>query len=195
MNNIYCAAENWIPTVGDSFALGWLITMLYFGATLVGALALRVTPENSSVERTRYIQFWCLTIILLTILGLNKQLDFHTLFKGLAKCIAIQGGWYQERFGMQKSSVVAAIVVGPVLLLGIAVYFKRVFHLVGLAISGVALVVAFTLLRAISFNHADEFLGTHLLGMRMDGILELPGILLVAFNAIWLVSTRTRTTM
>jgi hypothetical protein len=45
-----------------------------------------------------------------------------------------------------------------------------------LALIGTALVLCFVLIRAASFHHVDRFIGTRILGLRWNWVLEMGGI-------------------
>ena len=52
-----------------------------------------------------------------------------------------------------------------------------------LPIAGLALLLSFVLIRAASFHHMDQFLRFRLAGLKMNWILELGAISLVAMAA------------
>ncbi|MGV3773512.1 MAG: hypothetical protein ACO1QB_11460, partial [Verrucomicrobiales bacterium] len=52
-----------------------------------------------------------------------------------------------------------------------------------LALAGALFLTAFVLIRAASFHHVDAALKADFAGMRLNWILELTGIVLVAFGA------------
>ena len=49
---------------------------------------------------------------------------------------------------------------------------------------GLAFLSAFIVIRATSFHHVDQLLHIHLLGFKINWILELGGIIYVAFGSI-----------
>ena len=191
MSGIYqCAGESWSPTIGDPTALGWITTVAYFVAALLASFALRVAPSRRAAGYGAYVQFWWLMIVSFAFLGLNKQLDLQSLSTVIARCLAIRDGWYADRRHFQMLFIVAAVTGGGLLLLGAAVYFRKAFKLVWMAAIGVVFVVTFVIVRAASFHHVDQILGSHVLGMRINGLLELTGIAFAAFNAFWLAFIR-----
>lgn len=193
MNQIYqCAGGSWSPTIGDPTALGWITTVAYFCAALLAGFALRVAPDRLAVERKAFLQFWWLIIVWFTLLGFNKQLDLQSLFTAIARCLAIRDGWYDDRQRFQISFIVFAIAGGGALMLSALVYFRKTFSLVGMAAIGFVFVTTFVIVRAVSIHHVDQIIGSHVLGMRINGLFELPGIVLVAVNAIWLAVTRSK---
>jgi hypothetical protein len=54
-----------------------------------------------------------------------------------------------------------------------------------LALIGATLVLGFVLIRAASFHHMDRFIGTRILGLRWNWILEMSGIGLVLLASQW----------
>ena len=51
-------------------------------------------------------------------------------------------------------------------------------------VAGTVFLICFVAIRAASFHHIDRFIGIRLAGMRMNWILELGGIGLVAYGAV-----------
>lgn len=189
---LQCASAQWSPSIGDPTPLGWLTTVAYFGAALLAGFALRVAPGSPQPKRRAYLHFWWLMIVAFTALGINKELDLQSLLTVAAKCLASRDGWYVDRRHVQVAFIVSAIGVGVLLLLGALVHFRKAVDLVGVAIVGVIFVSTFVVVRAASFHQVDHLIGTHVLGVRVNGLLELPGILLVAANALWLAIARRR---
>ena len=74
------------------------------------------------------------------LLGVNKELDFHTLFTAAMKCVAQANGWYTERRQYQELFIIGMVVGGSLLLLSALLYFRRTIRLVALAFVGSALV-------------------------------------------------------
>lgn len=190
---LQCASAHWSPAIGDPTPLGWLTTIAYFGAALLAAFALRVAPAGPLPKRRAYLHFWWLMIVAFTALGINKELDLQSLFTVAAKCLASRDGWYNDRRHVQVIFILSAVGLGVLLLLAALVHFRKVIGLVGIAIVGVVFVSTFVVVRAASFHQVDHLIGTYVLGVRVNGFLELPGIMLVAANALWLTIVRRRT--
>jgi hypothetical protein len=65
-----------------------------------------------------------------------------------------------------------------------ALLMRSILGRVWLALLGLGFVCAFVLMRAASFHHMDALIGTWVLGMKMNWLLELPGPALVALVAM-----------
>ena len=57
--------------------------------------------------------------------------------------------------------------------------------------AGLAFLLTFIVVRAVSFHHVDMFLGTRIAGLRMNWILELTGIGLVGAAALREIAYQT----
>src|SRR3712207_4883602 len=101
----------WHPGVGDPTLRGWLTV----GAYALGAgLALRAAwvsarhaePSLAPADRRTLVGFWCLTAVVLVLLGINKQLDLQTWFIQVMRDLAKEQGWYEARRQYQIEFVV-----------------------------------------------------------------------------------------
>jgi hypothetical protein len=184
-----CAGVNWSPGIGDPTLLGWVTVAAYFATAAGAMLALRF-GNTEHANRNIYRFFWTLVAVAFVCLGINKQLDLQTLATVIARCIAIADGWYSVR-GTYQVIFITLIFAGSIAILILSArYFWRILPRVALALLGLGMVMTFVAVRAMSFHHVDRLIGMHVLGMRMNGVLELSGILLVAINASWLALRR-----
>jgi hypothetical protein len=186
---VECAGLNWSPQIGDPTALGWVTVAAYFATAVASMFALRF-GECDERHHNTYRLFWTLTAIVFVCLGFNKQLDLQSLFTAVARCIAKIDGWYADRQKYQVLFIGFVFVGSIAMLFAAAKYFWDIFPRIWLALLGLACVTTFVAVRAMSFHHVDRLIGSHVLGMRMNGVLELSGICLVALNAFWLAVRR-----
>lgn len=177
----------WTPGIGDPTVSGWLTVFAYFTAAV---LSLRVWRQArfSDQKFHRETSFWAWAAIALIAFGINKQLDLQSLFTELARMWAKQDGWYNDRRTVQKMAI--ALMVA-----GIGAAALLVFYLLRKASAeakigaiGLAMVFAFVLIRAASFHHVDAFIRSTFWGFDWNTILEVPGILIIAFCAARLVN-------
>ncbi len=183
MNLIYqCVSTGWPPGIGDPTTLGWVTVTAYFVTAFLSACALRFKGHEQALRR-EYRLFWILAIIAFVCLGINKQLDLQSLATALARCMAKTEGWYESRREYQLLFIAVILGGGALALVVTARYFQKIIDLVWLACAGLAFLVVFVGIRAMSFHHVDMLIGSQLLGMRVNGVLELSGISLVAINA------------
>jgi len=174
-----CAFAEWSPRLGDNHPMGWFTVLVYLVSALASA---RVALTTASDRRERV--FWWGAALLLGFLAVNKQLDLQSLMTAIGRCHARLNGWYDVRGRVQLAFIVGATVVCLIGLITIAVVFRRHFVRLWPAFLGLAFVSAFVLARASSFHHVDTLIGTRLLGLRMNWLLELPGPILVLGVAV-----------
>jgi hypothetical protein len=172
----------WRPGIGDPSIAGWLTVVGYFAASALAWGACVRTRRVIGLPRGSR-EIWALVAVLMLVLCINKQLDLQSLLTDIGRVVARRDGWYADRHaaqlrfieGILAASVGAAVVFGA-LFRG----FWRANVLLGL---GLALLVTFVATRAISFHHVDLFIGTTVAGVRMNWLVELTGIVLIAAAA------------
>ncbi|MEZ5734609.1 MAG: hypothetical protein R3E09_02195 [Novosphingobium sp.] len=125
-----------------------------------------------------------MTAVLFVFLGVNKQIDLQALFTEVARIMAHEHHWYDERRYYQKIFIEA--LLGAAILIGLALIwgFRRSRAPVKIAIAGLACTGAFVVIRAASFHHVDLLLGDRLAGVRWNFILEVTGPAVVATAAL-----------
>jgi hypothetical protein len=170
---------HWRPQIGDPGFLGWF-TVAAYGLTAL--LAWRAGRNGAEQDRhDRLLWFWVAG--LMGFLCLNKQLDLQSLFTDIGRVVAREQGWYAKRRGVQEAFVLVLLLgTGWLLFLG-AWQFRSFWRRRALLLTGLFFTLTFIVVRATSFHHIDRFLGTPLIGMRINVILELTGIAMVAAAA------------
>jgi membrane-associated PAP2 superfamily phosphatase len=166
----------WEPGIGDPSFYGWLTVAAYAGAALC---CWRASERGPSRER----RFWLVLAVVMAFLAVNKQLDLQTLFTDFGRVEAKAHGWYARRHEYQVAFIVAAAVLG---LIVIAVLLRRARQASGPvrgAIVGLGLLLLFVLVRASSFHKVDWLISRDLGGFRTNHLMELGGIAVVAIFA------------
>jgi hypothetical protein len=166
---------SWSPGIGDPTVAGWITTCLYFAT--VGQMW-RV------MRRIDEWTVWRLLLVCMLALGINKQLDLQTALTEAGRILAHKQGWYEARGEVQKMFIAflcGAAVSGCI---AIAVMASHMPGATRLALCGLVVLTAFVLIRAASFHHVDVLLGTSTLGLKVNWILEIGGILLVLLAGI-----------
>lgn len=163
----------WRPEIGDPTFMGWFTVVAY-------ALAALLAWRAWSVKRER---IWLGTAVLMALLCVNKQFDLQSLFTDIGREVARYGGWYEDRRKVQKGFVLAVLAGAG--LFGCWFVWRFRDFLVGnkLLAAGLFLLLTFIVVRAISFHHVDVFLKASIAGIKMNWLLELGGISLVAVAA------------
>jgi hypothetical protein len=160
---------------------------------------LNMATHRASRDQRSMKQLWLLIAVTMMLLGINKQLDLQTLLIQKVRRQAYIHGWYFERRKYQLDFIAAISIIGLFATVGVAFWLRRVFSRVYFAISGIATLVLFVVIRAASFHYVDKALS---LGgeVRVNVVIELSGIgLIIAAVLQWqhvekreLQSLRTR---
>jgi hypothetical protein len=167
----------WRPVIGDPSPMGWFTVFAY---ALAAVLAWRAWLQHRERHRV-----WFGVAVLMALLCLNKQFDLQSLFTDLGREFARLFGQYEHRRGFQKFFIIAVLAV--VAIFGPLFAWKYRAFLAGhkLLTGGLVFLLTFLVVRAISFHHMDVFLKeSRAGGMKMNWILELTGIALVALAAL-----------
>jgi hypothetical protein len=181
------ADGRWSPGIGDPTLRGWLTVGAYFVAALLALRAAWVIrkqtePALRPSDRRRLFAFWCLTAVVLLLLGVNKQLDLQSWLTQVMRDLAKEQGWYEARHHYQVMFVVAVAAAGVVGTLAMAIWLRRVLFRVGIALLGLGVLGTFVVARAASFHHLDALL--HSGPLALNWWAEFGGTSLVALNAV-----------
>jgi hypothetical protein len=171
----------WSPGIGDPTVAGWVTVVLYVAAAWtcwVVARELRPEVKAGRVAR-RELWAWSLFSVLLWLLAVNKQIDFQTALTEIGRMLAREQGWYEDRFRVQKSFIAALCGFGLLCVATLWIVLRGLGAAVKIAALGICFIGVFVLARASSFHHVDQFLGSRLVNLRMNWILEMGGILVM----------------
>ncbi len=160
--------------------MGWVTVAAYLGTAGLAAMVARGVAGRLRL-------FWLLLALLLLGLAVNKQLDLQSALTALARCLAQAQGWYAERRGVQLRFIALVVAVGLVVTIVAFWLMRRHLGQVWLALVGLAALLTFVAIRAAGFHHIDRLIGHEVMGVRMNWILELGGIVLIALNALALL--------
>lgn len=181
-----CIGRDWRPAIGDPHLMGWVTVACFIGTALLALLVLRRGPQM----RRRVAGFWAVLAGILLFLALNKQLDLQSAMTAAGRCIAIAEGWYSDRRRVQVAVILGICAAGLVLVaLGFAA-LRQDLRRNALAVAGLALVVSFVLVRAVGFHGVDALIGMSVANIRLNWLLELSGLVLIAANAVVLLKVR-----
>jgi hypothetical protein len=168
-------SAHWTPGIGDPTFAGWVTVVAY---ALAAILCFR-TARQAQPRR-----WWQALGVLLTLMGINKQLDLQSLFTDVFRDLARAQGWYDQRGNYQAEFIVGMIVSGVLLaiFLGLAIG-RKADDAVRLSIAAVCLLGTFVIVRAASFHHVDAMLGLTWLGVRFNTAMELGPLLMIMVAA------------
>ncbi len=168
----------WRPEIGDPSLMGWFTVAAYLFAAL---LAWRAAKTARATRRNR---IWLGVAVLMAALCINKQFDLQSLFTDLGREVANAGGWYGKRRSVQKWFVLGVVAGSGVFGCWFAWRFREFLTHHKLLSVGLLFLLTFIVVRAISFHHFDVFLKDDIAGVKMNWLLELSGIALIAGAAI-----------
>jgi hypothetical protein len=174
----------WSPGIGDPTIIGWVTVVLYAVAAVLcwrAARECRKLPPKMIIRRETTM--WRLLSIVLWLLCINKQLDLQSAFTEIGRMIALQNDWYEERQVYQKMFIEGLALVGAFCTCLLLFITWKMSRSIKLAMLGLCVLGVFILTRASSFHHFDQFIGSRLLGVKWNWILEISGIGVVALAA------------
>jgi hypothetical protein len=174
--------DHWQPGIGDPTLVGWITVVAYFFAAWLCWRA----SKNSRLSHQPTggaVGFWRLFALGLVLLGFNKQLDLQTWFTLFFKHVALHEGWYENRRPVQAAFIGAVAVSGLLGLMGLGLLAGQSTRPVRLALAGGVFLGCFILIRASSFHHVDRMLHMDFEGFKLNWILELGGIGVIATSA------------
>ncbi|EEE36822.1 hypothetical protein RKLH11_656 [Rhodobacteraceae bacterium KLH11] len=179
-----CVSDQWSPVIGDPSLAGW-ITVAAYGITAV--LSFR-SARLSGDRGTRV--FWLALSVLMVALMINKQLDLQSALTATGRCLSQMQGWYENRRSVQIGFILLVIFSSICIALASIWLLRKQLHQIGLALIGLILLICFVLIRAAGFHNFDALLNTNILFIRVNWLMELSGIALIALNAVWIARRR-----
>jgi hypothetical protein len=198
-------ALQWSARIGDPTVIGWLTVVAYFVAAWLALRAFMVEkagpprPYRHAISAlfrvmrkhwprppapARRAALWLSIALALAFLGINKQLDLQTLVAEIGRSMALEQGWYEKRRAVQVGFIIAVLVTCAGGVAALAWLVRGHLADFWLPLGGMLLLAGFVAIRATSFHHMDTLISSDILGIRVNWILELGGIGLVAFAAM-----------
>jgi hypothetical protein len=178
------ATFNWSPGIGDPTLIGGLTVVLYFLAALGCWITARAL-EGFAAGGRKEVRAWRWIAIAFVALGTNKQLDLQTAFTEAGRVLANFQGWYDQRQPVQLSFIVLITIACLTAAVVLVRWARQAPYPTWLALIGSISVICYVLIRAASFHHIDRFVGTEVLGVRWNWILEIGGISVVLAASCW----------
>lgn len=199
------AAIDWTPTIGDPTIVGWLTVVAYLvtGWLCLRALQTEKAPPPRPLHKTvpaifrvlvkrwpsppapaRRAAVWLVIAAIMFGLGINKQFDFQTLLTEIGRDLARDGGWYHLRRHVQVAFIIVVLILGLAGLAAMLWLTRGNLRDLRLPLLGLTLVGMFVVIRATSFQKVDILIKMDFAGIRMNWLLELGGIAIIAAGAI-----------
>lgn len=170
----------WRPGIGDPTVMGWLTVAGYFATAFLCLREFVATKRLRQGKEKTF--FWGTLALLLLFLGVNKQLDLQTFLTLTGRRIAIAQGWYENRRIVQLFFVAVVGIAGVLSVLAMRLLVRKHSDL-RLPLAGFVVLLVFVIVRAASFHHIDQMINFRFGGVRMNWVLELGAISLVALGA------------
>jgi hypothetical protein len=170
----------WEPGIGDPTPLGWFTVAAYL---LAGAFCW-IAAAHARRTAPAAFWFWTLFAAFMFALGVNKQLDLQSLFTAVLKQFAKSTGWYEDRRIFQAIFICVIAFFGLAFTILAWIWTSRTLPQHRLTLLGGIFLLSFIIIRAASFHHFDEILGTPLAFLRINHVLELSGIACIALGAL-----------
>ena len=166
--------------------MGWATVVAYGATAVLCFVAFNPLPRDG--KRT----FGLIVTAILAFLMVNKQLDLQSAMTAFGRCLSQSQGWYDERQVVQFLFIIGLLVASAILAVVPFWGMRRQIRSVWLAMLGLVFLLLFVAVRAVGFHHFDALIGFEVHNVRMNWVLELGGIAMIAANAIWLLLFQRR---
>lgn len=173
----------WLAGSGDACLSSLINTLLYAISIAAAAYHWKMLQRFKKPAAER--GFWLLVILILSIFGINKQLDFQVLLVEIGRPIAMKSGWYESRRIVQ--AVFAFVLTGIVGLFAVMLLFlvRRHWRNNILALLGLLILCFYGIMEAMSQSHVGCSLDLYeQWSFRLTDIIEMAGILLILANTL-----------
>jgi hypothetical protein len=174
MDSLSANLHEWALSIKGDFSIwSWVINIAYIISLMVSIYYIR-RIRNIGSKEFRFL--WICIASILLLLGINKQLNFQTLLIILGRSLAYKQGWIENRRAVQELFVIA-FGIGIAIFGAIIIFrIRRILLSAWLEISGIAILLIFTLIRAGSIDHIYktekiETAFTHIHAIEFAGIL------------------------
>jgi len=179
----------WRLGIGDPGLMGWCITAAYgIVCALCAWAAFGTLHARGSGSARELPLFWAVVALLVLALGINKQLDLQMWLFITGKHLATAQRWYEYRRTVEAFFAMAGAAVSVSFLFLLGWYAKGAMRRHALALTGMALIVCFILLRAGSLLRIGMVLHWQVGLARMNWAVELAGLACVGVSALLAIS-------
>ena len=182
---------NWSPGIGDPTIGGWVTVALYALVAWACHRMLRRERLQQVVLSGNERLIWRVLMVGMIALGINKQLDLQSAFTEMARVLAYEQGWYDNRRQYQQAFIAAMPVAGLTALTAMMVLVWHAPAPTLWACAGAAGLLVFVVVRAASFHHVDEILDWRLGLVPLNWVLEMGSLMVIGWSAIKRIQIRT----
>jgi hypothetical protein len=169
---------HWLDGIGNLKIGSFIIVAMY----LVTSVSCWRLARKLSVERintSKEYHAWRAVAVSLLVLSIIKLLDLQTALTEAGRNLALSEGWYAHRQVVQLVFIVFITISGIAAVIVLLIRARKASLSTLLALIGTGFVVAFVIIRAVSFHSVDQFIAKRTLGLSWNWILETSGISLV----------------
>ncbi len=179
-----CVVSRWLPGIGDPTLAAWIAVAAYGVAAVLAGMVVYRSPGFPEPSRSRETRFWLIVLVAVTLLFVNKQADLQSLGRAIGRCVALEGGWYDQRQPVRLAIFAMLTMLG----VGLALYLAALLHAIAgrhwAAACGLVLLGVFSLVRMVGLTHLDLLVGLNLLELPGFFLVEIAGALFVALGAL-----------
>ncbi len=168
----------------DPTVRGWLIELAYFVVAVSCWRSARKLALNYGGAWQEH-HVWQAMAALFLGLCISKLLGLETALTDAGRNLAFSEGWYKQRHGVQLAVIVLVIVLCAFAIIILLMRAVNTPLSTLLALTGASFVVAYLMLRVVSFHPVDQFIGEQIFGLRWNWILQMSGIGLVLIASEW----------
>ena len=161
----------------DQSIVGYTITAGYLLSSLLLFYSLFCRANCcESMGSKRSTLLWSASATLALLLGINKQLDVQTYLTQWGRELSRNWGIYSGRRNAQLLASILIISLVVAAAVYAIVFVRKVGWGLRVAILGLAICMAYVVLRLISIPHVDHWFRVDVGGWKMSWIVELTGV-------------------
>lgn len=178
----YGAAAGYLAAAGLCY---WAFRVARIGAVV--AANFPHADRRVSQRRHAYrasVAFWMALALLVVFMAVNRLVEAQAWLTEYGRDLALQQGWYEQRWDIQGPIVGTAIAVGASTLSIFLLLTRELLRRHLTAFFGTMVLVFLLFSRALSFHHLDGLLDHSVAGVRMRWTAELFGLACIAGGAL-----------
>lgn len=179
----FWGAIAWRPQIGDPSVMGWVTVILY---AVAAYYCIRIGFFRGADFRRhvkRQFILWRTLGLVLVLLCVNKQLDLQTFLTEVAKYYFRQHGLYEARRQFQLMFIGGLLAIGFISFFMLLASYRKVLRDNLLAIIGATFLMVYVVVRAASFHQVDRLIGSSILGVKLNWMFEIFGLVLIVVCA------------